>query len=67
MDLSTCTLIRQGAEARLHQGNFLGQEVVVKERFSKAYRHQELDAQLTRDRHRAEVRALLKCKQIGVR
>ena len=26
-----------------------------------------LDAQLTKDRHRSEVRGLLKCKQIGVR
>ena len=48
-------------------GTFLGQEVFVKERFSKKYRHPVLDTQLTKDRHRAEVRALLKCKQIGVK
>lgn len=48
-------------------GSFLGQEVFVKERFSKKYRHPVLDTQLTKDRHRAEVRALLKCKQIGVK
>ena len=30
-------------------------------------RHPALDSQLTKDRHRAEARSLLKCKQIGVR
>ena len=30
-------------------------------------RHPTLDSQLTKDRHRAEARSLLKCKQIGVR
>lgn len=57
---------KQGAEARLYTGTFLGQEVVAKERFSKKYRHPTLDAQLTKDRHKAEARALAKCKQIGV-
>ena len=31
------------------------------------FRHPALDSQLTKDRHKAEVRALLRCKQIGVR
>ena len=30
-------------------------------------RHPSLDVQLTRERHKSEVRSLLKCKQIGVR
>ena len=67
MDLSNYQLVKQGAEARMFTGTFLGQEVFVKERFSKKYRHPVLDTQLTKDRHRAEVRALLKCKQIGVK
>jgi len=67
MDLSNYQLVKQGAEARMFTGSFLGQEVFVKERFSKKYRHPVLDTQLTKDRHRAEVRALLKCKQIGVK
>jgi len=67
MDLTNYLMVKQGAEAKLYTGSFLGQEVVVKERFSKKYRHPALDTQLTRDRHRAEVRALAKCKQIGVR
>jgi len=67
VDVSKFSLIKQGAEARLYTGQFLGENVVVKERFSKKYRHPMLDTQLTKDRHRAEARSLLKCKQIGVR
>lgn len=67
MDLSNYKMVKQGAEAKMYTGNFLGQEVMVKERFSKKYRHPVLDTQLTKDRHKAEVRALLKCKQIGVK
>ena len=67
VDLKKFVMIKQGAEARLYTGSFLGQEAVIKERFSKKYRHPELDTQLTRDRHKAEARSLLKCKQVGVR
>eukprot|EP00092_Neocalanus_flemingeri_P001149 GFUD01001224.1.p1 GENE.GFUD01001224.1~~GFUD01001224.1.p1 ORF type:complete len:226 (-),score=80.49 GFUD01001224.1:120-797(-) len=66
MDLTNFQLFKQGAEAKLYTGTFLGEDVVVKERFSKKYRHPVLDTQLTKDRHKAEVRALLRCKQIGV-
>ena len=38
VDLQKFSLVKQGAEARLYTGQFLGQEVVVKERFSKKYR-----------------------------
>lgn len=51
----------------MYVGSFLDQAAVVKQRFSKKYRHPSLDLQLTKDRHRAEVRAVLKCKSIGVR
>lgn len=66
MDLSSFTLVKQGAEARIYIGEFLGKEAVVKERFCKKYRHPELDSVLTKDRLRAECRALLKCKSLGV-
>jgi len=66
MDISGLTPFKQGAEARLYATTFLGQKAVVKERFSKKYRHPDLDVKLTSDRHKAEARALLKCKQIGV-
>ncbi len=61
-------LFKQGAEARLYRGSFLGAlPAVAKERFRKQYRHPELDKQLTRDRVKAEVRALVRCKTLGVR
>lgn len=66
MDLSGLTPVKQGAEARLYTTTFLGRPVMVKQRFSKKYRHPDLDVKLTNDRHKAEARALLKCKQIGV-
>lgn len=66
MNLSEFSLYKQGAEAKLYTGSFLGQQVIVKERFSKKYRHPDLDVKLTNDRHKAEARALVKCKQIGV-
>lgn len=67
MNLTDFTLLRQGAEARLYLGTYLGQRALVKERFSKKYRHPDLDARLTKDRSKAEVRALIKCKSIGIR
>jgi len=65
-DLTKFSLVKQGAEARLYTGQFLDQDVIVKERFSKKYRHPELDVTLTKERHRSECRALLKCKSLGV-
>merc|ERR1711915_1019464 len=66
MDLSECKLEKQGAEARIFSSTFLGQSVIIKERFSKKYRHPDLDSMLTKDRHRAECRALVKCKSLDV-
>ena len=60
-------LLKQGAEARLYTGKFLGRSVLVKERFPKKYRHPDLDAQLTKDRLRGEVRSLNRCKALGIR
>uniref|UniRef100_A0A5S6QZN1 non-specific serine/threonine protein kinase n=1 Tax=Trichuris muris TaxID=70415 RepID=A0A5S6QZN1_TRIMR len=60
------TFIAQGAEARLFTATYLGRKVIVKERFPKSYRHKELDARLTKERLRAEIRSLLRCRQIGV-
>ena len=48
--LSPNNLIRQGAEARIYLADYQGQPVVVKERFSKQYRHPDLDKKLTRQR-----------------
>ncbi len=67
VDLSSFELFRQGAEAKLYRGLFLGVPAVAKVRFSKAYRHPLLDRQLTRERTRGEARAMVKCKTLGVR
>ncbi len=49
-------LFKQGAEARLYRGHFLGGlDAVAKERFAKRYRHPQLDQQLVRDRIKGEV------------
>jgi TP53 regulating kinase-like protein len=55
----------QGAEARLYKGKYLDREVMVKERFPKTYRHPDLDDRLTKERLRAELRGILRCKAIG--
>lgn len=59
-------LIAQGAEARLYKGLYLGKACLMKERFVKNYRHPELDARLTKDRIRAEARAIVRAKAAGI-
>jgi len=59
-------LIAQGAEARLFKGMYLGRPVLIKERFEKKYRHKDLDTRLTKERIRAEARAIVKAKSAGV-
>lgn len=67
MDLTNFELLRQGAEAKLYLGTYLGQRAIVKERFAKKYRLPELDVRLTRERMRAEARSLVKCKTLGIK
>jgi TP53 regulating kinase-like protein len=65
---SSLVLVGQGAEGRLFEGtSFLGTSkvILVKERFPKTYRHPELDARLTKERMRAELRGILRAKSIG--
>ena len=66
-DFKDFTLLRQGAEARLHIGKFLGQKSIIKERFSKKYRHPQLDDRLTKERLKGEVRSLMRCKIANIR
>ena len=61
------TLVKQGAEAKLHVGSFLGQRVIAKERFPKKYRHPAIDQQLTKKRFKAELKLLVRCKRLGIR
>jgi len=61
-----CELWLQGAEAKLYTFNFHGVQALVKERFSKKYRHPQLDKTLTQQRLNAEVRALTRCQMAGI-
>lgn len=60
------TLITQGAEAKLYIGEFNGEKCLIKERFVKKYRLPELDSQLTKERIRAEIKAVARCKVAGI-
>ncbi|KAM4692283.1 EKC/KEOPS complex subunit TP53RK [Rhinophrynus dorsalis] len=64
--LEGLSLMKQGAEARVYQGRFLGKATVVKERFPKAYRHPTLDEKLTHRRTAQEVRSILRCRKAGI-
>lgn len=57
------TLITQGAEARVWKVPPFGKNeyLICKERFSKSYRHPELDERLIKSRTRSEARVLEKC------
>ncbi|KAJ2416867.1 serine/threonine-protein kinase bud32 [Coemansia sp. IMI 209128] len=60
-------LIRQGAEARVYKTTIPdGRVAVAKQRFSKSYRHPDLDAKLTRGRLNQEARSLKRCKEHGI-
>lgn len=59
-------LIAQGAESRLWETTFLQHEVIIKERFSKGYRAEELDKKLTLTRLKQESRGLIRCRKLGV-
>ena len=60
------TFIRQGAEAKLYRGYFYGRPCYSKERFSKGYRHPTLDKNLTFQRLKAELRAMNRCRTLGM-
>jgi len=66
-DFKDFVLLRQGAEGRLYTGSFLGQKSIVKERFSKKYRHPQLDERLTKERLKGEIRSLMRCKMASIR
>ncbi|KAL3997837.1 Kae1-associated kinase Bud32 [Acanthocheilonema viteae] len=57
---------RQGAEACLFRCTYFGRKSVIKERFVKIYRHPTLDLILTKERIKAELNALRKCKTMGI-
>lgn len=65
------SLLAQGAESvrlkqRVYISTLFGSQVVVKERFSKKYRHPKLDASLTHRRFVQEARNLVRARKLGV-
>lgn len=58
-------MIKQGAEARLYKGTYLGRAALIKERFVKKYRHPDLDTLLTKERTKGEARAIVRAKAAG--
>ena len=65
--MSDLCLIAQGAEAKLQKGIYLGKTVIIKQRMIKKYRHIELDTRLTKDRIKAEARAIVRAKSAGIK
>ncbi|KAK7301591.1 hypothetical protein RJT34_12458 [Clitoria ternatea] len=63
---SSLILLKQGAEARVFESSLVGRRSVVKERFSKKYRHPILDSKLTLKRLNAEARCMTKARRLGV-
>nr|ABB47633.1 expressed protein [Oryza sativa Japonica Group] len=59
-------LLKQGAEGRVFVSTFVGRKCVIKERFSKKYRHPLLDSKLTLKRLNAEARCMTKARKLGV-
>ncbi|CAN0928083.1 EKC/KEOPS complex subunit bud32 [Linum grandiflorum] len=51
---------------RVFESNFVGRRCVVKERFSKKYRHPTSDAKLTLRRLNVEARCMTKARRLGV-
>ncbi|CAL4163100.1 unnamed protein product, partial [Meganyctiphanes norvegica] len=60
-------LITQGAEGRVYEEEWLGRKVVIKQRFPKKYRHPELDSHISKERMKAEARALTRCRSFGIK
>ncbi|XP_072013537.1 EKC/KEOPS complex subunit Tp53rkb-like [Amphiura filiformis] len=64
--LASSQLIKQGAEAKIYRGVFMGRPCIAKQRFKKKYRHPTLDAKLTNKRIVQEVRSILRCRKQGI-
>ncbi|EFA86626.1 putative protein serine/threonine kinase [Heterostelium album PN500] len=56
-------LLSQGAEAKTYRFALNGLDCIVKERFSKKYRHQQLDTKIQAKRHLMEIRNINKCRK----
>ncbi|EFC45185.1 protein kinase [Naegleria gruberi] len=67
LDLENKELLAQGAEGRVFLlKNYFGKQAIMKERFSKKYRHPTLDSKLTKQRLVKESKNISKCRQLGI-
>jgi len=60
------TVLRRGAEAELHDGKWLGREVIIKRRVPKGYRLPELDSAIRAQRTKNEARLMLDVRTKGI-
>ena len=59
-------LLSQGAEGKIYIGEFLSKKCLVKERFKKKYRVEELDKKLTKARMLGESKNILRASKLGI-
>nr|WCZ58458.1 EKC/KEOPS complex subunit TP53RK [Andalucia godoyi] len=64
--LPNLELIAQGAEGRVYECLFLGRPCIIKQRFSKRYRHPLLDSRITQRRLQQECRMFVRCQKAGI-
>ena len=59
-------LLSQGAEGKIYIGEFLSKKCLIKERFKKKYRVEELDKKLTKNRMMNESRNIFRASKLGI-
>lgn len=59
-------VLRRGAEAELHDGKWLGRDVIIKKRVPKGYRLKELDSRIRSQRTKNETRMMLEARSKGI-
>jgi TP53 regulating kinase and related kinases len=69
--LTNLTVLKQGAEAKIYtglagEGENKQEVAIVKERFTKTYRHPDLDKSLTSKRIKNEVKLLQKAESLNI-
>ncbi|XP_026816572.1 EKC/KEOPS complex subunit bud32 [Rhopalosiphum maidis] len=59
-------IYKQGAESKIFTTMYSDRKAIIKERFSRQYRNNLLDLNIRKERTKAEVKAILKCKLGGI-
>jgi len=59
-------MMEKGAEANIYPGEWMGREVLIKERISKNYRITDIDRRLRKQRTKSEAKILHAAKKCGV-